>query len=71
MPDSWLSVWSALSDEGLEKRLRYYLWLSRAVPETHERRVAQLVAEARRRGKPEIAEHARQWVAESKAAPTL
>lgn len=71
MPDSWLSVWSALSDDGLEKRLRYYLWLSLAVPGTHERRVAQLEAEAQRRGKPEIAEHARKWVEHSKTAPTL
>ena len=71
MPDNWLSVWSALSDDGLEKRLRYYLWLAQAVPDTHDRRVAQLVAEAERRGKPEIAEHAKTWVRESKTAPSL
>lgn len=71
MPDNWLSVWSVLSDDGLEKRLRYYLWLARAVPATYDRRVAQLIEEAQRRGKPEIAEHAKTWVEESKTAPSL
>jgi len=71
MPDNWLSVWAALSDEGLQKRLRYYLWLSMAVPDTHDRRVAQLMAEAQRRGKPEIIEGARKSVEEGKAPPPL
>jgi hypothetical protein len=60
-----------LSDEALERRLRYYLWLSRIVPNSHERRIAQLITEAERRGKREILERAREWVASSKTSPTL
>ena len=71
MPDTWLSVWSALGDGALEKRLRYYLWLSTVVPGSQQRRVEQLIAEAQRRGKPEIVDNARKWLEQSKVAPLL
>ncbi|HEY1240553.1 MAG TPA: hypothetical protein VGF16_08340 [Bryobacteraceae bacterium] len=65
----WLSVWAALSDDALEKRLRYYLWLAISVPNTHERRVAQLIEEAERRGNHEMVARAKTWVASSATAP--
>ena len=68
MPETSLPVWAALTDEGLEKRLRYYLWLSRIVS-TYERRVAQLIAEAERRGHAEMIENAKQWVAHHETPP--
>lgn len=70
MPDdSWLSVWSALSEESLENRLRHYLWLSRSAPALYQQRYEHLVAEAERREKLELVERARRWVA-SHNAPT-
>lgn len=70
MPDDRLSVWSALSDEGLEKRLRYYLWLSSVVPGAHQGRVEQLVAEAQRRGKTEMVDHAKAWIVSHDTPPS-
>ena len=63
MEDTWLPVWAALSDRSLEKRLRHYYWLSMKAPKLHQERFAQLVAEADRRGKPELVDQAKGWVA--------
>jgi hypothetical protein len=72
MPDDpWLPVWSALSDESLEDRLRHYLWLSHVDPVMNQRRYEHLVAEAERRGKPEIVERAKQWVRSHEMSPPL
>jgi len=71
MPEAWLPVWAALSDQGLEKRLRYYLWLEKMTPAAPQPRFNQLSAEAERRGKPEIVARAAQWVARSNTAPLL
>jgi hypothetical protein len=71
MPEPWLPVWAALTDEGLEKRLRYYLWLEKITPAVPQPRISLLSAEAERRGRPEIVTRAAQWVARSKTAPLL
>ena len=71
MSDNGLPVWAALSDEALEQRLRVYLWQSKMGTGSYGGRVAQLTAEAARRGRPEIAEKAKAWVARSKTAPLL
>jgi hypothetical protein len=71
MPDTWLPVWAALTDGALEKRLRYYLWLTKITPEVPQPRVSQLEAEAERRGKPALVANARKWVERSKTAPLL
>lgn len=63
MPDDeWHSVWATLTDDSLEHRLRHYYWLTTVAPNLHIGRFAALVEEAKRRGKPEIAERARRWV---------
>ena len=62
MPDDWQAVWSALSDESLENRLRHYYWLSTAAPKIYIGRFAALVEEARRRGKPQMVDRAKEWV---------
>lgn len=64
MPDSnsWLPVWAALSDESLEHRLRHYYWLSMNAPNLYQSRFVLLVAEAVRRGKPQIVDGAKEWV---------
>ena len=71
MPDGQLPVWAALSDATLEKRLRQYLWQSKMGVLVYAGRLGQLIAEAERRGKPEIVESAQKWVARSKTAPLL
>lgn len=71
MPDDKISVWTALSDAALEQRLRHYLWQVKLGGGNYHGRAAQLVAEAERRGKPEIAEKAKAWVEKSKTAPLL
>ena len=65
--DDWLPVWSALSDESLEQRLRHYLWIEKSAPRISLGRADQLKAEAERRGKPEIIERAVQWLASQRA----
>jgi len=64
-----LHVWAALSDEALQKRLLYYLWLSTVTPGAYEKRLQQLTAEIERRGKPEMLEKARHWLAHHDSAP--
>ena len=71
MPDGRLTVWAALTDDALERRLRVYLWQSNMGASLYEGRAAQLIEEAERRGKPEIVEKARQWVAKSDEAPLI
>ena len=62
-PDSWFVVWTALSDDSLKHRLRHYCWLSTKAPNLYATGFGLLVAEAERRGKPEIVEEAKSWVA--------
>jgi len=51
--------WPAMNDQGLESAARYYLWLAEAFPDLQNRRLAEIIAEAGRRGKPEILRQAR------------
>lgn len=61
-PDAWFQVWTALSDDSLEHRLRHYYWLSTKCPNIYKTGFGLLVAEAERRGKPEFIEEAKAWV---------
>ena len=49
--DGWPKVWAEMSDEELRDRLRHYLFLAATSPLQHPKRIAQLVAEAEKRGK--------------------
>ena len=60
--DGWPKVWAEMSDEELRDRLRHYLFLAANGPIQHAKRIAQLVAEADRRGKAEMMDEATQWV---------
>jgi hypothetical protein len=51
-----------MSDEELRDRLRHYLFLAANSPLKHEKRIAQLVAEAEKRWKAEMVDEATQWV---------
>ena len=51
--DGWPKVWAEMSDEELRDRLRHYLFLAANSPLKHEKRIAQLVAEAEKRWKAE------------------
>jgi hypothetical protein len=62
MDDGWPKVWAEMSDEELRDRLRHYMFLAANSPLKHEKRIAQIVAEADRRGKAGIVDEARQWV---------
>jgi hypothetical protein len=61
-PDGWFLAWMALSDDSLKDRLRRYYWLSTNAPNIYKAGFGLLVAEAERRGKPEIVEEAKAWV---------
>ena len=50
--------WHQMSDKELEHAARYYLWLTKAYPELGTLRLHEVIAEAERRGKPEILEQA-------------
>jgi hypothetical protein len=52
--DGWPSVWAEMSDEELRDRLRHYLFLAANGPHQHAKRIAQLVAEADKRGRAEM-----------------
>jgi hypothetical protein len=52
--DGWPKVWAEMSDEELRDRLRHYLFLAANSPLKHAKRIAQLTAEADKRGKREI-----------------
>ena len=60
--DGWPKVWTEMSDEELRDRLRHYLFLAANSPLQHAKRIAQLVAEAEKRGKAEMVNEAREWV---------
>ena len=60
--DGWPRVWAEMSDEELRDRLRHYLFLASNGPLQHAKRIAQLVAEAGKRGKAEMVDEAMQWV---------
>jgi hypothetical protein len=47
----------------VKTRLRYYLWQSQVTAVLYPGRLANLIAEAERRGKPEIVENARKCAA--------
>jgi hypothetical protein len=51
-----------MSDQELRDRLRHYLFLAANGPNQHAKRIAQLVAEAAKRGKAEMVDEAMQWV---------
>jgi hypothetical protein len=57
--DCWKKVWADMTDSQLENRLFTYLWLSFHSPNSHTGRVAQLIAEAERRGQAAMVERAR------------
>jgi hypothetical protein len=60
--DGWPKVWAEMSDEELRDRLRHYLFLAANGPLQHAKRIAQLVAEAEKRGKAEMVDEAMLWV---------
>lgn len=57
--DDWTHKWGQMSDKDLESAARYYLWLATSFPDLQNRRLHEIIAEAGRRGKPEILEQAR------------
>ncbi len=59
--DRWDSVWSELSDETLEQRLAHFYWLATLAPNIYQPRLAVLIAEAERRGKPDLVERVTTW----------
>jgi hypothetical protein len=59
MDDGWKQVWAEMTDAELEDHLFTYLLLAIRTPNKHASRVAQLIEEAERRGKPEMVERAR------------
>ncbi len=60
--EQWARVWGEMTDAELEDRVRMYMWLAANTPNSHASRVAQLVAECNRRGKPDIVERVRAWL---------
>jgi hypothetical protein len=60
--DGWPNVWAEMTDEELRDRLRHYLFLAANGPNQHAKRIAQLVAEAEKRGKAQMVGEAMQWV---------
>jgi hypothetical protein len=56
--DGWAQVWAAFDDDRLEQTLYEYVWLAASTPNHHDSRIAQLKAEAERRGRPELIERA-------------
>ena len=69
LSDKWDSVWSELSDETLEQRLSHYYWLATLAPNIYLPRLAVLIAEAERRGKPEIVDRVKAWVTKYGRSP--
>jgi hypothetical protein len=51
-----------MSDRDLRDQLRHYLFLAANGPLQHAKRIAQLVAEADKRGKAEMVDEAMHWV---------
>ena len=65
--DGWPEIWHRFSDEQLEQNLYEYLLLTGSGPGGQDRRIDQLIAEAERRGKPEIVERAKQRIIAEKS----
>lgn len=59
LDDGWKRVWAEITDAELEDRLFTYLWLARNTINPHANRLAQLIEEAERRGKPDMVERVR------------
>jgi hypothetical protein len=57
--DDLARVWAEFDDARLESALFEYLWLAVNTPNSHANRIGQLIAEAERRGKPELVESAK------------
>ena len=57
--DDLARVWAEFDDAGLESTLFEYLWLAVNTPNSHANRIGQLIAEAERRGRPELVERAK------------
>ncbi len=55
----WARKWDQMSDKDLESAARYYIWLAQNFPELRSPRLDEVIAEATRRGKPEIVECAK------------
>lgn len=55
----WAQKWNQMSDKDLESAVRYYLWLATSFPDMQDRRLNEVIAEAIRRGKPEIVDCAK------------
>jgi hypothetical protein len=51
--------WVQMSDKDLESAAKYYLWVAESFPDLRNHRLDEIVAEANRRGKPEILKHAK------------
>ena len=59
VPNRWAARWAALTDAQLEKAACDYIWFSRVSPKSNTDRRDEIIAEAERRGKPEILQYAR------------
>ena len=57
--DDWARVWAEFDDARLESALFEYFWPAVNPPNSHTSRLGQLIAEAERRGKPELQGSAR------------
>lgn len=56
---TWVQKWDQMSDSDLEAAARYYFWIETNFPQMDNHRLEEIVAEAGRRGKPEILSKAR------------
>lgn len=67
----WAQKWGRMDDRDLEHAAHYYFWLASTYPELHSDRLEEIVAEATRRGKPEIVENAKASVKRGGVGPEL
>jgi hypothetical protein len=58
LQNGWPATWAALTDAQLEKAARDYIWFSQVSPKSNADRRDEIIAEAERRGKPEILQYA-------------
>ena len=65
--DGWPAVWQTFGDARREETLFHYLWLAETGPNKGTHRIDQLIAEAERRGRPELVDRARASAEESLA----
>jgi hypothetical protein len=59
--------WVQMNDSDLESAARYYLWLMQQFPNLPNHRLDEIVAEAGRRGKPEILSRAKASIRDKQA----